>query len=153
MMLDWAPKFDRICTVTLTLGQPLTLSTTGPIERFIPVTGGTVAGSRLNGKVLGHGGDRQTDHGTYARLDAHQLLETDDGALIELSNSGLRVASEEVKAQLRSGLPVAFDAYYMRFACFMRTAHPDYQWLNHKVMVAAGAKQPEGVILEIFELL
>lgn len=152
-MLEWTPDFKNLCSVTLTLGRPLTLAQSDPIERFIPVTGGTVTGPHLRGTVLAHGGDRQTDHGAYARLDATQLIETEDGALIEVNNSGVRIASDGVKAALRSGEPVAFDQYYMRFSCVMRTADPRYQWVNQKVLFAAGAKVPEGVILEIFELL
>ena len=58
---------------------------------IFPVTGGSFEGERLRGKVLAGGGDwvRATAAGTF-ELDLRVTLETDDGALIHMTFTGVR---------------------------------------------------------------
>ena len=58
---------------------------------IFPVIGGSFAGDRLRGKVLAGGGDWLTKKpdGTF-ELDLRVSLETDDGALIHMSFTGVR---------------------------------------------------------------
>ena len=60
-------------------------------RRYIPITGGTVAGPRLNGQVVPGGFDYQL---TYAdsectQLSADYFLKADDGTVIHVFNEGL----------------------------------------------------------------
>ena len=60
-------------------------------RQYIPITGGTVAGPKLNGRVVPGGFDFQL---TYAASDCTQLsadyfLETSDGTQIHVFNEGL----------------------------------------------------------------
>jgi hypothetical protein len=60
-------------------------------RQFIPITGGTVTGPRLKGKVLPGGFDYQL---TYSGSDCTQLsadyfLKADDGTVIRVLNEGL----------------------------------------------------------------
>jgi hypothetical protein len=152
-LIEWTPDFAALCTIELELGAPMELQAGPSPERFIPVLGGTVSGVRLSGEVLPRGGDRQSDHGAYATIDATQIIKTRDGALIAFENRGIRVASPEIKKALRAGEDVPFKDYYMRFACTLRSADPRYHWLNERLFVAAGAKRPDCVALSVFELL
>ena len=58
---------------------------------IFPVTGGSFDGERLRGKVLAGGGDWVTAQpdGTF-ELDLRVTLETDDGALIHMTFTGVR---------------------------------------------------------------
>ena len=58
---------------------------------IFPVIGGSFEGERLRGKVLAGGGDWVTARadGTF-ELDLRATLETDDGALIHLTFTGVR---------------------------------------------------------------
>ena len=58
---------------------------------IFPVTGGSFEGERLRGKVLAGGGDWVTAKadGTF-ELDVRVTLETDDGALIHMTFTGMR---------------------------------------------------------------
>lgn len=149
--LDWTPDFAPLCTIRLDLGEPIEVQPA--LERFIPVLGGTVTGGRLSGEVLPLGGDRQTDSGAFASIEAIQFIRTHDGARIAFDNRGLRAASPEIKSALRAGEDVPFSKYYMRFACTFRTSDPRYDWLNTRLFIAAGAKRPQWVELSVFELL
>ena len=60
-------------------------------RQFIPITGGTVTGPKLKGKVLPFGFDYQL---TYSKSDCTQLsadyfLKADDGTVIRVFNEGL----------------------------------------------------------------
>jgi len=60
-------------------------------RQFIPITGGTVTGPKLKGKVLPGGWDFQL---TYAgshctQLSADYFLQADDGTVIHVFNEGL----------------------------------------------------------------
>src|SRR5689334_4556492 len=80
-----------------------------------PVVGGTFEGDRLRGKVLAGGGDwvTATADGTL-ELDLRATLETDDGALIHMTFSGLRNDATG----------------YFRTVPLFETAAPKYAFLN-----------------------
>ena len=73
-------------------------------RRIILIIGGTVTGPYLSGKVLDIGADWQTifDNG-LAELDTRYAFQTDDGAVIEIINYGLRHGPAGVMAKLAAG--------------------------------------------------
>jgi hypothetical protein len=105
---------------------------------IFPVTGGSFEGERLRGKVLAGGGDWVTARadGTF-ELDARVTLETDDGALIHVTFTGVR---DDANRYLRT-LP--------RF----ETAAPKYAFLNRLLAVGTGEIRPEGPVHAIDEIL
>lgn len=52
---------------------------------FVPAVGGDVFGPRLQGRVIPYGG---ADYASGGALDAHYVLEANDGALIYIHNRG-----------------------------------------------------------------
>lgn len=81
------PTLEHVCDLTVELDPILQM---GPgragNRRIIPIVGGTVSGSVLNGKVLNIGADWQTIfHDGVAELDTRYAMETDDGATIEIA--------------------------------------------------------------------
>lgn len=103
-----------------------------------PVTGGSFEGERLRGKVLGGGGDWVTAmaDGTY-ELDLRVTLETDDGALIHMTFSGVRDDAN----------------HYLRTLPRFETASPKYAFLNRLLAVGIGEIRPEGPVHVIEEIL
>src|SRR5262245_61994395 len=84
-------------------------------KRFIPVTGGTVYGPRLQGRVLSGGGDWQAvAEGGLAQVLARYSIEAGDGTIIGVTNAGVRTAAPEVMEKLVQGIEVEPDAYYFR---------------------------------------
>jgi hypothetical protein len=114
----------------------------GPTPRgelsIFPVIGGTFEGERLRGAVLAGGGDWVTANadGTFA-LDLRITLQTDDGALIYMTFTGIR---DDANRYLRT-LP--------RF----ETAAPKYAFLNRLLAVGIGEIQPDGPVHAIEEIL
>jgi len=123
--------------LTTAATQEIGLTPRGALFIF-PIVGGSFEGERLRGKVLPGGGDcvTATRDGAY-ELDLRATLETDDGALIHLTFSGVR---DDVNRYFRT-LP--------RF----ETAAPAYDFLNRLLAVGIGEIRDGGPIHIIEELL
>jgi hypothetical protein len=122
---------------------------------FTPITGGTVAGPRLNGVVLPYGGDWSTTRGKgrETELDARYLLRADDGATIDIHNRGWYRADPEVEKRLRAGGDVSEAEYYYRTFPVFQTDAPAHAWLNSTVCVGmARAEAADQVCIRFFAL-
>jgi hypothetical protein len=105
---------------------------------IFPITGGSFEGERLRGKVLAGGADWVvcTADGVF-ELDLRATLETDDGALIHLSFTGVREDAH----------------HYLRTLPRFETAAPHYAFLNRLLAVGVGELRPEGPVHIIEEIL
>ena len=105
---------------------------------IFPVIGGSFEGERLRGKVLAGGGDWVTAKadGTL-ELDLRVTLETDDGALIHMTFTGVRDDAN----------------HYFRTLPRFETAAPKYGYLNRLLAVGIGEIRSDGPIHAIEEIL
>jgi Protein of unknown function (DUF3237) len=105
---------------------------------IFPIIGGSFEGERLRGRVLADGGDWVTAlaDGTL-ELDLRATLETDDGALIHMTFTGVRDDANE----------------YFRTLPRFETAAPKYAFLNRLVAVGIGEIRPDGPMHTIEEIL
>ncbi len=107
--------------------------------RIAPVTGGTFAGPNIRGTVHPGGADWITRVSGHSSLDVRITLETDDGALIFMTYTGIVAPGP--------------DGVYWRVRPIFSTASERYDWLNHAVFVGKN-KQVEGkVAYDIFRIL
>jgi len=119
-----------------------------------PIASGYFEGPRLRGKVLPGGGDWTLLRGDgVLELDLRITLETDDGALINMTSLGIRHGPPDVIAALARGASVDPAAYYFRTTPRFETGHPKYAFLNRLIAVSSGDRRPEGPIYTIDELL
>jgi uncharacterized protein DUF3237 len=118
-----------------------------------PITSGIFEGPRLRGKVLGGGDWLVTRADGVVELDLRITLETDDGALINMSSFGLRHGPPEVLAALARGESVDPSRYYFRTAPRFETSAPQYAFLNRIVAVASGDRRATGPIYTINEII
>jgi Protein of unknown function (DUF3237) len=105
---------------------------------IFPVVGGSFDGDRLRGRVLAGGGDwvKRLADGTL-RLDLRVTLETDDGALIYMTFTGVRDDANN----------------YFRTLPRFETAAGKYAFLNRLLAVGIGEIRPEGPVHIIEEIL
>ncbi len=150
-----APALRHLCDLRVELAPPVEAGDApGGRFRVIPIVGGTVEGERLAGRILGIGADLQTIRADdCAELDARYLIETADGARIEVHNLGFRHGPPEVVAALMRGETVSPDRYYMRARPRFNTGDPRYLWLNRMLAVATGAREAQAVRLTFYEVL
>jgi hypothetical protein len=154
-MLDLsAPVLRPFCRLEVDLAPPRTIGQTGfGLRRIIPIIGGRITGERLSGNVLPGGADWQTVSADgLAELSARYTLETDDGALIDLSNSGFRHGPADVMQRLAAGEPVSPDSYYMRTTARLQSGHANYTWLNRMVFVGTGGRGAGHVRIDLYTL-
>ncbi len=150
------PELEFLFEVTATLDPPQELGKTKyGIRRIINITGGTVEGPKIKGKVLRGGADWQTvrEDGT-ADLVAKYSLKTDDGVIILVENTGIRTAPKEVLARLAKGEDVPPSEYYMRTSAKMEVkAGSKYDWLNKAVIISIGMRKANSVIIHFYRVL
>lgn len=118
------------------------------------VDGGRFEGPRLRGHVLPGGADwviRRADGA--AAIDVRLALETDDGALIAMSYTGLLCVTEEAWARSRQGQAVAYEETYIRTTPRFETADPRYAWLNRVIAVANGGPPGSSPTYQVFAVL
>lgn len=117
---------------------------------FTPVTGGTVAGPLLNGRVLAGGGDWAVERSGTAQLEARYLLEADDGAVIDILNRGYYRASADVIARVEAGERVSEDEYYFRTAPVFQTDAAAHRWLAEHQFVGLARDEDGLVCVRVF---
>jgi hypothetical protein len=147
-------KLHPLLKAEITLAAPQELGD-APLgrRRIINITGGRFSGERLSGRVLPGGADWQVIRADgVADLDARYTLETNDGALIYVRNHGYRHGPPEILQKLSSGEAVDPSLYYMRTTPLFETGDARYAWLNRMICVGSGARRPNAVELEIFEV-
>jgi hypothetical protein len=147
------PLLTKVYRLEATLGQPLDF---GDIanghRRIVPLTGGTVAGPEINGKLLpGASADWQIvlPDGT-ALGDIRYTLQTDGGALLYVQSRSVRHGSAEVLARLGRGEDVDASEYTFRTSTQIETAAPDLDWLNRGVFISVAGRQAASVIYETY---
>lgn len=150
-----APGLRHLCDLRVELAPPVEAGDApGGRFRVIPIVGGTVEGERLSGRILGIGADWQTIRADgCAELDARYVIETADGARIEVCNVGVRHGPPDVVAALMRGEAVPPDRYYMRARPKFNTGDPRYAWLNRILAIATGAREAQAVRLTFYEVL
>ena len=135
-----------VFTIEATISTPMPIGKTPVGERLsIPITGGKFYGEKLNGKVLPGGADSQliTHNGTV-KLNARYLIKTDDGTLIEVSNTGVLVPATENQA------------LYFRTSPTFDAPNGKYQWLNEAIFVAGVrtvSDKPDTVLIDVYKVL
>jgi len=118
------------------------------------IKAGTFSGPRLRGRILDGGGDWMLvgDAG-LAQLDVRKVLETDDGALIDLRYTGLYRFNAAVTAKLAAGQESAFGETQFQVQASFSTGDPRYDWLNSTLAAGEARETPGGVIYALYALV
>lgn len=150
-----APALEHLCDVSVTIDAPIEVGPTpAGFRRLIPITGGTVSGAAMNGRVLPGGADFQliAGDGTQAQLDARYVLELDGGSRVFVHNTALRVASLEDSAAIRAGIPVDPKRVYFRCQPRLEPTSPAWAWLAKHQFIGTGVRQPDAVHLSFYKV-
>ena len=149
------PKLEFTCEMLVNLApiRELGKGRAGK-RRIIPIVGGRVSGSSLNGKILNVGADWQTVfQNNLAELDTRYAMETDDGATIEIVNYGFRHGPPDVIAAIARGDSVDPHTYYMRTHARLETGDERYAWVNKSLFIGVGARHEASVKMRLYQIL
>lgn len=144
---------EKLMTFTVDVGAPVTVGeVAGQVRRYVPLTGGTVAGE-YRGTVIPGGMDWQLI-GPEGRLEiaARYVLELEQGR-VEVRSEGLRSGPPEVLAALARGEILPGSSYYFRTAMRFYTASPELDRLNHILAIAVGERFTTSVRLDVYPVL
>jgi hypothetical protein len=157
-----APTLEHLADLTVHVAPPveagavLGLHSRGR-RRIIPITGGTLRGPRLQGRVLPGGADFQlVVSDTMADLDARYIVALDGpeygGEHVYIENRALRRGSAADIARLVRGEPVDPAAIYFRCVPSFEVSSPKLAWLTESVFVGTGARHPDRVEISLYRL-
>lgn len=149
-----APPLQPFTRIVCEVGAAVSLGTTAQGERcVVPLAGGTVHGPGLAGRIVEGGADWQWRRADgVLEINAHYVIEADDGALIEVHSEGLRHGRPEVMAALQRGDDVPASAYFFRTFVRFTTGAPAWLHLNRTMAVAVGRREARRVVLDLFSL-
>jgi hypothetical protein len=103
----------------------------------------TVAGPLLNGRLVDYSGAdwpvMRIDG--VVELNAHYMIETDDGALIYIQNRGY-VHGPIMASGQPPGEEPAIEPYF-RCTPYFRAPDGPHEWLNRTVIVGIGVRRPK----------
>ncbi|AWN48411.1 DUF3237 domain-containing protein [Methylobacterium terrae] len=149
-----APTLTHVFDARIDVAAPVEVGITAAgSRRVIAITGGTVTGPGLAGRVMPGGADYQTIAADgLTRLHARYVIEAEDGALVYVENTGLRFGPPEALARLRRGEPVDPALIYFRTAPLFETAAPRLAWMQTGLFLATGARAPDHVALSVYRV-
>jgi hypothetical protein len=135
-------------TYNATLKDPVAIGA-GPYgTRLVyEVTGGSLDGKRLKGKVLTGGADW-----LLIGPDVRVQFVTDDGAAIYAVYYGVLEMNEKVQRAITAGSSTDYGDQYFRTNPRFETGDPRYSWLNHTVFVAEGRVVPHAVEYKVYRV-
>ena len=150
-----APKLEFVCELKVKLKAPYVVGETPHgIRRIIPIVGGTFEGPNIKGEILDGGADWQiVRKDGVAELEAHYQIKTDDGVIIYIKNTGLRVASPEVAARISRGEAVPASEYYFRAIPKFEAPAGKYEWMNNAIFICKGVRNPDNVAIQVWKVL
>ncbi len=150
-----SPALEFVTELSIHVGEPVEFGEVlAGRRRVIAITGGSFDGPLLKGELLPGGADWQIiRRDGVAVLDARYMLRTHDGALIAISNGGLRHGPPEIMQKLVAGEPVPPGSYYFRTLPSFETSDPRYAWLQKHVFVGNGIRHPNEVVIQIWKVL
>lgn len=145
------PSLSHFCTLEVELGPIREMGQgRGGQRRIIPIVGGSVTG-QVSGNILNLGADWQTIQADgVANLDTRYAFETNDGALIEVINKGVRHGPAEVIEAMARGEDQDPSTYYMRTTATLETGDQRYSWVNRMLFVGTGRRLSNAVLVELY---
>ncbi|HET6971095.1 MAG TPA: DUF3237 domain-containing protein [Phenylobacterium sp.] len=104
-------------------------------QGYTSVKTGEITGPRLNGKLVDHSGADwplvRADG--VVELNAHYMIEADDGAIIYIHNLGYVYSAREPDR----------PTPYFRCTPYFRAPAGPHDWLNRTVIVGVGQRRPQ----------
>ncbi|HEX3985860.1 MAG TPA: DUF3237 domain-containing protein [Acidobacteriaceae bacterium] len=148
------PQLEFAFELRVNIGPTLELGpSAGGVRRTVPITGGVFHGPHISGRVLPGGADWQfVEADGLAFLDAHYVIETEDGHRIEVRNQGVRHGSPEVLTRRADGKSVAPEEYYFRTTPRFYPATGQCDWLKRSIFVGMGERQADLVVVRVWKL-
>ena len=145
-------KTEFLCELKADLVLPPQLVGQGPhgTRMIVNISGGTIEGPKLNGKLL-PGADYvliRPDGAT--QLDVRGEILTHDGKLIYMQYRGISVLTPATNHRLSMGEPLEQLEYQYHMVPIFETGAEEYRWLNKVVAVGVGMQAKNFMSYKIY---
>ncbi len=132
-------RLVKECTLRIELDQPLPVGA-GPIGTriYYGLSGGTITGERLNGKLVAGGEWALIGPDGYLRVDVRAQVETHDGAHIYVQYIGLLEMNEAVQRAIETEGATQISDQHFYVNPRMETGDERYAWVNTTFFVGEG---------------
>src|ERR1700737_806818 len=152
-----APQLQTkyVFSLAIKVGAPIVAGDFGyGVRRIIPILGGEVSGEGIQGKIFPVGADFQTiPPNRFTELEAKYAFEMDDGAIVYIENVGIRFGPKELLDRIAKGETVDPALIYFRSVPKFETGSEKYTWLMENLFVGVGARHPDRVEIEVYQVL
>jgi hypothetical protein len=144
-----------VFSLAIKVGAPIVAGDFGHgVRRIIPILGGEVRGEGINGTIFPCGADFQTIRPNgFTELEAKYAFEMDDGAIVYIDNVGIRFGPKELLDRIANGETVDPALIYFRSVPKFETGHEKYRWLMENLFVGVGARHPDRVVIDVYQVL
>ncbi|HRO31021.1 DUF3237 domain-containing protein [Citricoccus sp.] len=148
------PHLEFLASLAVEVSAPVEVGRTRTgLRRVIPISGGTVTGPELNGRILPAGADFQLiTSDTSSDLDARYVIETDDGDRLFVMNAAYRTGSAEDIAALVRGDEVPAERIYFRCCPRFEVSGDRWAWLESTVVIGSGRREPDRVLIDLWRV-
>jgi hypothetical protein len=148
------PSLEFLFELKAVLNVPAEVGRTpSGLRRIVEIADGSFEGPRMRGTILPGGADWQILRSDgVAELQAHYVLKTEDGILIQVRNRGLRHGPAEVLKRIAEGESVDPSEYYFRTTPVFEAPEGRYEWLNQSVFIATAARYASSVVVRVFRV-
>lgn len=157
------PTLEAIADLTVHVAAPIEAGNVHGLNsrgrrRIIPILGGKLSGTQMQGRVLPGGADFQiVVSERCADLDARYLIALDGprehaGQHIFVQNRALRRGSAQDIARLVRGEEVDPQAIYFRCVPTFEVSSDALRWLTESIFVGTGARYPDRVEMRFFRV-
>jgi hypothetical protein len=148
------PTIDLEYIFTIRIDFKERISIQGPQRSrvYVPPAGGTIWGPRLQGRVVPYSG---ADYASKGRLDAHYMLQADDGTWIYINNMGYLYPKDGSETPRNDPSWGGDREYYFRITPYFETPSGPHEWLTHTVIVGTGERHanPDHTIFTYYAVL
>lgn len=146
-------KLRHLCDMSIALDLQ-TVSSPAASRAIFALVAGRCEGERLSGTFRTNSGDWLTlGADQIGRVDVRATLETDDGELVYMTNTGRIRLTETAVASLGTGGRLSHDLVYARSSPLFETGSERYAWLNGITTVAVNEIALDHVDYRVFEVL
>lgn len=147
------PTIDLEYVFSVRIDFEQRISIQGPLRSrvYVPPAGGEVWGPRLQGKVVPYSG---ADFASNGLLNAHYMLQANDGAWIYVNNMGYLYPLEGESVDRSDASWGGDREFYFRITPYFDAPIGPHEWLTHTVIVGTGQRHanPDHTIFTYYAL-
>ena len=141
-----------LCTIDVSFGPVPSFPTPMGTRMLFGVTSGRVEGDRVRGSVVPGSADwLSIGDDMIGRVDVRAVIETDDGATIQMTTTG-RARLGEHSGRFLAGETVTAEEAYIRSLPLFETSDDRYTYLNGLVTLGLCDISLSGVHYRVYEI-